>query len=176
MAITRQARLEYAIKLMATVRIDRHRQIERIRFVAKIAGEICSHPAKSIAAQDAPAVLRSSLLDRSPSWATFCRLLHVRPHEYFPAASSPAGPMLFRQSVSDGVSEMGAPILFKSYTALPHHRQVLGTAELHLLKQADGIYSSKGFEYFNPEHALRGYLQHTNLAALDAVARQLLAP
>mgnify|MGYP000473422971 CR=1 FL=1 len=67
MTITRQARLEYAIELIAAVRIDRHRQIEHVRFVAKIAGEICSHPAKSIATQAAPAVLWPSLLDRRPN-------------------------------------------------------------------------------------------------------------
>ena len=66
--------------------------------------------------------------------------------------------------------------LVTSYKALPDHRQVLGTTELELLKQADGIYSRKGFEYFNPEHALRGYSQYPNLASLDAVARKLLTP
>lgn len=64
--------------------------------------------------------------------------------------------------------------LVKSYMALPHHRQVLVATELNLLKQADSIYSSKGFEYFNPEHAMRGYSQYPNLAALDAVAQKLL--
>lgn len=63
MAITRPARLEYAIELIAAVRIDRHRQIERVRFFAMTLGKICSYPAKSIAAQAALAGLRSSLLD-----------------------------------------------------------------------------------------------------------------
>lgn len=64
--------------------------------------------------------------------------------------------------------------LVKSYLALPRHLQVLVIAELDLLKQADSIYSSKGFEYFNPEHALRGYSQYPNLAALDEVVQKLL--
>jgi hypothetical protein len=64
--------------------------------------------------------------------------------------------------------------LVKSYTALPLPLQVLDTAELDLLKQADRIYSRKGFEYFNPEHALQGYSQYPNLAALDVVAQKLL--
>ena len=64
--------------------------------------------------------------------------------------------------------------LVKSYTALPHHLQVLDTAELEILMQADSIYTRKDFEYFNPEHALRGYSQYPNLATLDEVARKLL--
>lgn len=64
--------------------------------------------------------------------------------------------------------------LVKSYMALPHHLRVLDISELNLLKQADCIYSSKGFEYFNPEHALGGYSQYPNLTALDAVVQKLL--
>ncbi len=65
--------------------------------------------------------------------------------------------------------------LVKSYAALTQNRKVLDRAELSLLKQADAIYSRKGFEYFNPEHALRGYSQYPDLAALNGVARKLLS-
>ena len=65
--------------------------------------------------------------------------------------------------------------LFKSYAALPTHRQVLTAAELDLLKEADAIYSAKGFEYFNPEHALRGYSQYPDLGSLNDLTRKLLA-
>jgi hypothetical protein len=38
------------------------------------------------------------------------------------------------------------------------------------LAVANAIYGGKGFEYFNPEHALRGYSNFPDLAALDAIA------
>lgn len=65
--------------------------------------------------------------------------------------------------------------LAKSYAALPGHRQVLAAGESNVLNQANAIYSAKGFEYFNPEHALRGYSQYPDLSSLNAVARKLLA-
>ncbi len=65
--------------------------------------------------------------------------------------------------------------LVKSYAALPGRCQTLTAGELDLLKHADGIYSSKGFEYFNPEHALRGYSQYPDLGSLNGLARKLLA-
>lgn len=65
--------------------------------------------------------------------------------------------------------------LLKSYSALPMNCQTLTASELELLSRADGIYSSKGFEYFNPEHALGGYSQYPDLDSLNRVARKLLA-
>lgn len=65
--------------------------------------------------------------------------------------------------------------LVKSYAALTAHRQTLTPNELDLLAQADGFYSSKGFEYFKPEDALRGYLQYPDLDSLNGLARKLLA-
>ena len=65
--------------------------------------------------------------------------------------------------------------LAKSYAALPAHRQTLTAEELDLLQRADTIYSSKGFEYFNPEHALRGYSQYPDLLSLNDLTRRLLA-
>ena len=64
--------------------------------------------------------------------------------------------------------------LVKSYEALPTPSQVLSTNEIDLLKQADEIYSGKGFEYFNPQHALEGYSRYPDLAALGRLARKLL--
>ena len=51
----------------------------------------------------------------------------------------------------------------------------VGSKELQILNVAGGIYKGKGFEYFNPEHALRGYSQFPSLSALDAVALKLLS-
>lgn len=65
--------------------------------------------------------------------------------------------------------------LVKSYVALPAHRQTLTAGELDLLKQADAVYSKKGFEYFKPEHALRGYSQYPDLGSLNDLTRRLLA-
>ena len=66
--------------------------------------------------------------------------------------------------------------LAKSYAALPAHRQVLTASDLDLLKEADAIYSAKGFEYFNPKHALRGNSQYPDLSSLNDLTRKLLAP
>ena len=65
--------------------------------------------------------------------------------------------------------------LVKSYAALPAHRQVLTASDLDLLKEADAIYRAKGFEYFNPEHALRGYSQYPDLGSLNDLTRKLIA-
>jgi hypothetical protein len=65
--------------------------------------------------------------------------------------------------------------LAKSYAALPAHRQILAAGELDLLKQVDAIYSSKGFEYFNPEHAMAGYSQYPDLGSLNDLTRRVLA-
>lgn len=65
--------------------------------------------------------------------------------------------------------------LEKSYAALPAHRQTLDGGELDVLKRANDVYSSKGFEYFNPEHAVRGYSQYPDLESLNNITRKLLA-
>jgi len=64
--------------------------------------------------------------------------------------------------------------LVKAYNDLDGEHKVLDGKELEVLKKADKIYSSKGFEYFDPEHALKGYSNFPNLVSLDAVAKKLI--
>jgi hypothetical protein len=56
-----------------------------------------------------------------------------------------------------------------AYNALPAKEKVLNQADLGLLARANAIYKGKGFEYFVPEHALRGYSNYPDLAALEAL-------
>lgn len=55
------------------------------------------------------------------------------------------------------------------YDALPIGDQLLDKSERALLSQVSSIYANKGFEYFNPEHALSGYSAYPDLAALEAI-------
>jgi hypothetical protein len=64
--------------------------------------------------------------------------------------------------------------LVKAYKALDDKHKALDGKELEVLKKADKIYSSKGFEYFDPEHALKGYSNFPNLVSLDAVTKKLI--
>lgn len=64
--------------------------------------------------------------------------------------------------------------LSKSYYALPKEFQILSKDELKALNKASNIYSKKGFEYFDPEHALCGYNIYPDLEALDRAAKKLL--
>lgn len=66
--------------------------------------------------------------------------------------------------------------LIKAYDALEKEHRVLNGEELEVLKAANEIYCGKGFEYFNPEHALRGYSNFPDLGSLDAVAKKLIQP
>ena len=66
--------------------------------------------------------------------------------------------------------------LLKAYKALPEEQRILNNEELETLSVANEIYRGKGFEYFNPEHALQEYSQFPNLAMLDSVARRLVKP
>ncbi len=65
--------------------------------------------------------------------------------------------------------------LLKAYEALPEEQKVLSAAELDTLTVANDIYKGKGFEYFKPEHALRGYSPFPKIDALDAVAAKVMA-
>lgn len=64
--------------------------------------------------------------------------------------------------------------LVKAYSALPAYFQVLEVGEFQVLAAADTIYRSKGFEYWGPEHALRGYSQFPDLVVLNKLTRRLL--
>jgi hypothetical protein len=66
--------------------------------------------------------------------------------------------------------------LIKAYDALEQGQKTLNSEELETLRAANEIYVGKGFEYFNPEHALRGYSHFPNITSLDAIARKLIQP
>jgi len=61
-----------------------------------------------------------------------------------------------------------------SYLALPKRQQTLEAKELAVLKQANAIYATKGFEYVQPIDAATAYKRFPDLDALDHVARKLL--
>jgi hypothetical protein len=61
-----------------------------------------------------------------------------------------------------------------AYLALPRRQQTLSPAELAVLKQANSIYTTKGFEYISPHDAATGFTRFPDLDALDAVAKKLI--
>lgn len=62
-----------------------------------------------------------------------------------------------------------------AYLALPKRQQILDAQELAVLKQANAIYASKGFEYISPRDAATAYKRFPDINALDRVAKKLLA-
>jgi hypothetical protein len=64
--------------------------------------------------------------------------------------------------------------LMLAYEALPKADKTLSDQELEVLQAANAIYKSKGFEYFKPVDALRGYSTFPELEKLDAIANTLL--
>jgi hypothetical protein len=62
-----------------------------------------------------------------------------------------------------------------AYLALPKRQQVLNAEDLAVLKQANAIYATKGFEYVQPLDAATAFKRFPNLGALDRVAQKLLA-
>ncbi len=63
--------------------------------------------------------------------------------------------------------------LVRAYEGLDKIDKTLTDDEVQVLKRASEIYASKGFEYFDPEHALTGYSRYPDLLLLDAIARKL---
>lgn len=61
-----------------------------------------------------------------------------------------------------------------AYLALPKRQQTLDAEELAVLKQANAIYATKGFEYIQPIDAATAYKRFPDLDALDRVAKKLL--
>ena len=61
-----------------------------------------------------------------------------------------------------------------AYLALPKRQQILDAEELSVLKQANAIYASKGFEYVQPIDPATTYKRFPELDALDRVAKKLL--
>ena len=64
--------------------------------------------------------------------------------------------------------------LIGSYDSLNEEHKILDGDERDVLSTANEIYKKKGFEYFTPEHALRGYSIYPDLDALDAIAKKLI--
>src|SRR5262249_32909857 len=65
--------------------------------------------------------------------------------------------------------------IFKAYDALEQAQKILSADEVDVLRKASSINNDKGFEYFNPEHALKGYSNFPDLEALDAISRKLVS-
>ncbi|WP_163831885.1 hypothetical protein [Spartinivicinus ruber] len=64
--------------------------------------------------------------------------------------------------------------LKKCYDALKEDFKLLNKDEYKVLKFANKIYSKKGFEYFNAEHAIKGYKNYPELNKLDVIAKKLI--
>jgi hypothetical protein len=64
--------------------------------------------------------------------------------------------------------------LIKAYNDLNPSEQTLTDDELIALSKANEIYKSKGFEYFVPKHALRGYSVYPDLEFLDLITSKLI--
>lgn len=64
--------------------------------------------------------------------------------------------------------------LIKAYETLSKGEKILTPSELSFLKGANVIYKSKGFEYFKPMDALKGYSEHPILEELDKIAKKLI--
>jgi hypothetical protein len=62
-----------------------------------------------------------------------------------------------------------------AYLALPKRQQVLTPEELVVLKQANAIYTTKGFEYVLPCDAATAYKRFPDLDCLDRLTRKLLS-
>jgi hypothetical protein len=64
--------------------------------------------------------------------------------------------------------------ILNAYEALSEEHKILDDNEVKVLKVANNIYSSKGFEYFKPQDALTGYSRFPDLDTLDTVAKKLI--
>jgi hypothetical protein len=64
--------------------------------------------------------------------------------------------------------------LIHAYECLSEADKVLTSDELSVLRCANEIYMSKGFEYFKPGDALSGYSACPDLDELDAIASKLI--
>jgi hypothetical protein len=72
------------------------------------------------------------------------------------------------------VKELYMHKFFKAYKALDHNERLLNSTEEATLKAASVIYASKGFEYFEPYHAAKGFSQYPDLKVLDSIAKKLI--
>ncbi|MBI4167186.1 MAG: hypothetical protein HY508_15785 [Acidobacteria bacterium] len=81
---------------------------------------------------------------------------------------------LLSKRQSEVKKEFGHDLL-EAYEALDQGQKTLNAEEIRVLRVANDIYVGKGFEYFNPGHALRGYSQFPDLDELDSVATKLIS-
>lgn len=58
--------------------------------------------------------------------------------------------------------------------ALPAEQRSLTPTELRVLRRANHMYKSKGFEYFNVQEAITGFPHLPDLVALDAIVEKLV--
>jgi len=79
-----------------------------------------------------------------------------------------------RTKTQDEVKDAYWHDLKRAYDALPGGDQTLTQPEVAVLEAASKIYTSKGFEYFDPQDALTGYSLYPNLDELDGVAKKLI--
>ena len=66
--------------------------------------------------------------------------------------------------------------MLKAYEALGEEYKILDDNEVKVLKDANEIYCSKGFEYFKPADAIIAYSKFPDLDTLDAIAKKLIKP
>ncbi|RYG17139.1 MAG: hypothetical protein EOO07_11750 [Chitinophagaceae bacterium] len=71
-------------------------------------------------------------------------------------------------------AEYGHKIL-EAYNALEGTLKTLTQDEYESVVKASPIYNSKGFEYFNPEHALQGYSNFPDLDSLSSATIKILS-
>ena len=64
--------------------------------------------------------------------------------------------------------------LMSAYEALSEADKILSSDELLVLRNASEIYRRKGFEYFEPEDALRGYSTFPELTVLELITQKLV--
>ena len=64
--------------------------------------------------------------------------------------------------------------LIKSYDSLGKEYKILDQSEYEVLKNANDVYATKGFEYINIKDALTGYSRFPDIDALELVTEKLL--
>lgn len=64
--------------------------------------------------------------------------------------------------------------ILDAYEALSEEHKILDDNEVKVLKVANKIYSSKGFEYFKSQDALSGYSRFPDIDTLDTIAKKLI--
>jgi len=64
--------------------------------------------------------------------------------------------------------------LVTAYAGLPQRSRTLGEGDVALLRQANDIYSTKGFEYINPGDAATAFSGFPDLGALVKLAKKIV--